>query len=72
MKIKISLKKTTFIELKEIELANKQLSPGRMEKLQNQKLSTTEHLDQKKMVYFVQEYLDLSKITNAYVVSIKE
>ena len=43
-----------------------------MEKLKNLKQSITEHLDQKKMVYFVLEFLDQLKIMNVYVENIKE
>ena len=43
-----------------------------MERLKNQKQLTIEHLDQKKMVYFVQEYLVLLKITNVCVVNTNE
>ena len=43
-----------------------------MVKLKNLKQLTIEHLDQKKTVYFVQEFLDQSKITSVYVVNIKE
>jgi hypothetical protein len=43
-----------------------------MVKLKNQKQSTTELLDQKKMVCFVQEYLVQLKITNVFVVNTKE
>ena len=37
-----------------------------------QKLSITELLDQKEMVYFVQKFLDPSKIMSVYVVNIKD
>ena len=40
--------------------------------IKNLKQLITEHLDQKKMVYFVQEFLDQSKIMNVYVGNIKE
>ena len=40
--------------------------------IKNLKLSTTELLDLKKMVYFALEYLDLSKTMNVYVENIKE
>ena len=43
-----------------------------MVKLKNQKQLIIEHLDLKRMVYFVQEYLDRLKIMNAYVANIKE
>ena len=43
-----------------------------MEKLKNLKQLITELLDQKKMVFFVQEFLDPLKIMNAYAESIKE
>ena len=43
-----------------------------MAKLKNPKLLITELLDQKKMDYFVQEYLVPSKIMNVYVENINE
>ena len=43
-----------------------------MEKLKNLKQLITELLDQKKMVCFVQEYLDQLKITNVCAENIKE
>ena len=43
-----------------------------MDKLKNQRQLITEPLDQKKMVFFVQEFLVLLKIMNVYVVNIKE
>ena len=43
-----------------------------MVKLKNLKQLTTEHSDQKRMVYFVQEFLDQLKIMNVCAVNIKE
>ena len=43
-----------------------------MEKLKNLKQLITGLLDQKKMDYFVREYLVQSKIMNVYVENIKE
>ena len=43
-----------------------------MVKLKNQKLLIIEHLDQKRMVYFAQEYLDQLKTMNVYVENTKE
>ena len=43
-----------------------------MVKLKNPKQLTIEHLDQKKMVYFVHEFLDQLKIMNACVENTKE
>ena len=43
-----------------------------MVKLKNLKQLTIEHLDQKKMVYSVQEFLDQLKIMNVCVANIKE
>ena len=43
-----------------------------MEKSRSQKRLITELLDLKKMVCFVQEYLDQLKIMNVYVVNIRE
>ena len=43
-----------------------------MVKSKNQKQLITELLDQKKMDYFVQEFLVQSKIMNVYVENIRE
>ena len=43
-----------------------------MEKLKSQKQLIIELLDLKKMVCFVQEYLDQLKIMNVYVANIRE
>ena len=48
------------------------LNLGRMVKLKNLKLLTTELLDLKKMVFSVQEFLVLLRIMNVCVVSTKE
>ena len=52
------LKHKILIALKLLKLALKKLNLGRMVKLKNLKLLTTELLDQKKMAYFVLEFLD--------------
>ena len=43
-----------------------------MVKLKNLRQLTTEHLDRKKMVYSVQEFLDQLKITNVCVENTRE
>ena len=43
-----------------------------MVKLKNLKQLTIEHLDQKKMVYSAQEFLDQLKIMNVYAENIRE
>ena len=48
------------------------LDHGHLVKSKNPKQLITEHLDQKKMVYFVQEFLDQLKIMNVCVENIKE
>ena len=45
---------------------------GLLEKLKNPKQLIIEHLNLKKMVYFVREYLAQLKIMNVFVENIKE
>ena len=48
------------------------LGHGHLVKSKNLKQLITEHLNQKKMAYFAQEFSDQLKIMNAYAVNIKE
>ena len=60
-----------LLALELVWLVLKKLNPGLLVKSKNLKQLITEHLNLKKMDYFVAEYLDQLKIMNVCAVNIK-